>query len=137
MIARYFKIARYIISGGTATAVAIGLLYFFTHYLHIWYLASSIIAYALAFLVSFSFQKFWTFQSSSLHMLKKEVVTYLTIFICNIAFNTFFIYMFVEFLHLHYVLAQISSSFILACTNFFLYKYVVFVHDEPQLISQV
>ena len=62
----YNKIAKYLIAGGIATVVDLGLLYFFTDKLNIWDLYSAIISFVLALGVSFIFQKFWVFRDYSL-----------------------------------------------------------------------
>jgi len=123
---RIFKLTRYIISGGTAASTAIILLFVFTHFFHIWYLLSSIIAYTIAFLVSFTLQKFWTFRSRTLEDWHVQMGIYFLIFIINLAVNTGLIYSLVEYMNVHYLLAQIISGALLACMNFFLYKYFVF-----------
>lgn len=55
-----FKFFRYLISGGTAAAVYLALVYVLTDLAGVWYLASTTIGFVVAFLVSFSLQKLWT-----------------------------------------------------------------------------
>jgi putative flippase GtrA len=131
MTEKLFKLVRYVISGGTAATVTIASIFIFTHYFQIWYLASSVISYSLGFIVSFSLQKFWTFKSHSLIRWRDELAIYSFIFVINILVNSTIIYGLVEFLSIHYLIAQIISGAILALVNFFLYKHYVFIDVLP------
>ena len=54
-----FKIVRYLISGGTAAAINLSLLFLLTEFVGMWYLASSVLSFIAGFTASFLFQKFW------------------------------------------------------------------------------
>src|SRR5438105_14727800 len=89
---RHIKVVKFIISGGTSAATSIAVLFMLTHFFHIWYLFSAIVAFFFAFFVSFFLQKFWTFGDSSLSDIRKQLLSYLTIILCNLALNTLFLY---------------------------------------------
>ncbi len=129
---RYFKIIRYLISGGTAAAISIGLLFVFTHYAHIWYLTSSILSYTIAFLVSFTLQKFWTFRNTSLELWRRQISIYFVIFLANVFLNTLIVYCFVEYGGVHYLTSQIIAAGLIAIASFFLYKHLVFKSPSVQ-----
>src|SRR3989344_279145 len=57
---------RYIISGGTGAVVNLATLFVLVHFFQVWYLLSVIMAFVVAFFVSFSMQKFFTFNDDSL-----------------------------------------------------------------------
>ena len=124
------RVLKYLISGGTAAAVNIGLLYFLTDTLGIWYIFSAVLAFAVAFVVSFGFQKFWTFEDHSTDGMHGQAAAYLLVALVNLGVNTALIYGFVEFLGIHYLLAQIIAGIIIACESFFVYKKFIF-HDRP------
>ncbi len=120
------RVFRYILSGGTAAFVNIGLLYIFTDVFGIWYLFSATLSFLVAFVVSFGFQKFWTFEDHSTDGLHGQAILYLFVALVNLCLNTAFVYMLVEFVHVHYVLAQIISGVVIACESFFVYRKFIF-----------
>src|SRR3990167_3912629 len=74
MIRRFTKhlLVRYVISGGVSALVDLSLLYLFNLYTH--YLIAAAFAFALAFSVSFTLQKFWTFKDLSTDGIHKQTV---------------------------------------------------------------
>lgn len=124
--AKYVKLLRYLISGSTAAAVDIIFLALFTSVFHIWYLFSAILAFLIAFVVSFVLQKFWTFSDRSTDRLKSQMAAYFLITATNLGVNTLLMYLFVDYGHLHYILAQIVTSALVACEGFFVYQIFVF-----------
>ncbi len=123
------RIFHYLVAGIIGFSVNIGALYLLTDYLKVWYLASSILAYTIAFSVSFVLQKFWTFKVSSFENLKKEITIYFIVFILGNLVNTALIYLFVEYIKLHYIVGAVLSNILIAAINFFLYKNIVFKNN--------
>lgn len=120
------RIIRFVISGGTATAVNLGILFSLTHFLDLWYLLSSIVAFVAAFFVSFTLQKLWTFEDTSRHRLESQAFLYLSVILIALGINTLFIYTLVEYASFHYLLAQLTSGIFIAFMNYFSYKHIVF-----------
>lgn len=120
------KIVRYLISGGTAAFTNITLLYLFTDIFGIWYIASAAMAFALAFIVSFTLQKFWTFQDISKDQIHRQATVYLTVALSNLLINTSLLYMQVEYLGIHYIVAQLIASVFIAIESFFVYQIFIF-----------
>jgi putative flippase GtrA len=116
------KIVKYVISGGSAACVNIGSFAILHHHFNLWYLLSSIFAYGIAFFVSFILQKFWTFNSLSKDKIRREVVFFLSYNIFGLVLNTALVYMFVEFLLLNAILAQIIAGLSVALCSFFVYR---------------
>lgn len=131
IINRYQKLVRYIISGGTAAFVDLSLLFFFTSILHIWYLISAVFAFLIAFVVSFVLQKFWTFTDKSTENWKSQVVIYFIITSTNLGINTLLMYVFVDYIHIHYFLSQIIVSALIAFESYFVYQVFVFKKKQP------
>jgi len=125
---RIFRLARYLLAGGTGAFVNLGSLFFLVHYLGFHYLAGSIISFTTAFVVSFVLQKFWTFRDFERNkkIVGKQLTNYLLIALLNLILNTFFMYFFVEFFGFWYMLAQFLTSGIIAILSYYLYKFFVF-----------
>ncbi len=121
-----FILARYLVSGGTAASVDFSLLYILTEFFHVWYLLSSIVAVAVAIMVSFLLQKFWTFQSNTLDTVHIQLSLHSMLSFLNLGLNTFLLYFFVEYVHLWYIFAQFLGAGLLACMNYFVYRTWIF-----------
>lgn len=123
----FSKITRYVISGGVATAVNLSLLFILKSIFHIWYLFSAIVAFILAWGVSFSLQKLWTFEDRSTRLLKSQMGIYFAITVCNLGLNTLCMYLFVDILGIQYLVSQIIASALVALESYFMYGRFVFI----------
>lgn len=127
---RYFTnigmLVRFGMSGGSAAVVHLLVLYIATDVFGLWYVASNVIAFIFAFIVSFTMQKFWTFQDGKNRMVN-QLPKYLAITLGGLATNTGLIYLFVEYAGLWYMLSALLSSAIVAVVSFILYRRFVFV----------
>ncbi|MDP3661342.1 MAG: GtrA family protein [bacterium] len=122
-------LVRYLIAGGTSTAIDLGILYILTEFFGWWYLASATAAFVVAAVVSFIFQKFYTFghHDSSRAILAKQSVLYLALQIANVGINTFLMYALVEWVGVWYFTAQIIAAALIAVESFFIYRFFIFV----------
>ncbi len=127
---RFAKLARYLFAGGTAAAVNLGSLFILTSILHVWYLTSAILAFLVAFVVSFILQKMWTFGDRNTDKIKSQAITYFIVTSCNLGLNTLSMYLLVDHFSIHYMLAQVITGVFIATESFFVYQKFVF-HRKP------
>ncbi|MCR4333491.1 MAG: glycosyltransferase [Patescibacteria group bacterium] len=113
---------RYIVSGGTAAVVNIGILFVLTHFAGIWYLASSVIAFLVAFFVSFILQRTWTFDQRTTDGLARHTSLYFIVTTVNTFVNTALVFSFVEYAHIWYIAAQVIAGALIAFASFFIYR---------------
>jgi putative flippase GtrA len=125
----YRRAVKYVIAGGTAAAVDIGILYILTDLAHIWYLLSAVLAFAVAFVVSFTLQKFWTFRDRSTENLHAQAGLYLAVALFNLCLNTALMYLLVDIFDIWYVFSQIFVGIFIASFSFFIYR--IFVFKQP------
>lgn len=123
---KHIKVLRFLISGGTATATNLAILYALTSIFGIWYLVSAVFSYAASFFVSFSLQKFWTFRDSSREGMHIQAGAYFAVGAGNLILNTIMLYVFVEYADVHYLLAQLISGALIAVESYFLYHFFIF-----------
>lgn len=123
---RYARVWRFIASGGTSAVVDLGLLYVFTERLGLHYLLSAALAFIAAFFVSFTLQKFWTFQDTTTDTVHIQVSLSFTIAVINLGLNTVLMYFFVDVAGLWYMTAQIIVGILLAFESFFILKFFIF-----------
>ena len=120
------KILRFLISGGFATGVDFFFLYAFTEWAGFYYLVSVVLAFLISVAVSFTLQKFWTFQNDSKEHMHKQAVVYFVVATFNLCFNTFMVFVFVEYAGFYYLVGQFFSSALIALSSFFIYHFVIF-----------
>jgi putative flippase GtrA len=128
---RYARTLKFLISGGSAAVVDLGCLYVLTEVFDLWYLLSAVLAFVLAFGVSFTLQKFWTFDDGALDVIHKQLALYMLLAVVGLGLNTIAMYGLVDHAELHYLIAQIIASGCIAVMNFFVYKHVIFTGDTP------
>ncbi len=117
---------KYIISGCIAAAVDIAALYALTEFFGIWYLASSVLAFIIAFFFGFALQKFWTFGCRDLRAIYKQAFLYLLTGMISLAGNSCMMYLLVEKFYFHYILAQIITGALLALFSFSFSYFITF-----------
>ncbi len=120
------KATKYLISGGAATAVNLGTVYVLTDWFSVYYLISSVVGFVLAICVSFTLQKFWTFENHSRDFIHWQALIFLTTALTGLMLNTILVYSLVQYLSQHYLLAQILSGVVIAILNFFTYQKLIF-----------
>ncbi len=122
-------VIRYIISGGTAAMTDLVLLYIFNTLFHVHYLTASVIAFILAFFVSFTLHKYWTFKSHA-DEIPKQIIMYLGTSLLGLCLNTILMYLFVGHFHLVVLLSQIIAGALVACCTFFISRKFVFKYKK-------
>lgn len=125
-VVRHQQILKFLISGGTATAANLTTLYVLKGIFGVWYLLASAVSFTVGFLLSFTLQKFWTFEKKSLDVVHRELMLALMVALCNLGVNTVLMYSFVEYMHLHYIVAQLCTSALIACETYVLYQKLIF-----------
>lgn len=126
LIRRYAKVIRFLIAGGSAAVVNLGVLYVLTEELMMWYVLASVYAFIAAFFVSFMLQKYWTFKEHTHALVKRQMLMYLGTAGVNILIGTALLYIFVEYLGLHYLFGQVISQGLIAFLSYFVYQHVIF-----------
>ncbi len=130
-IKRFAKMIRFLIAGGSAAVVNLGILYILTDYVKMWYVLASVYAFIAAFFVSFLLQKYWTFKEQTHTLIKKQMLMYLGTAGVNILIGTALLYIFVEYVGLHYLFGQIISQGLIAFLSYFVYQHVIFKERNP------
>ncbi|MEK9184817.1 MAG: GtrA family protein, partial [Patescibacteria group bacterium] len=121
---------RYIISGGTAAFVDLVLLYILNTVFDIHYIFASIVAFIMAFFVSFILQKFWTFKNHSQENIHQQILMYFSASLFGLGLNTLLMYIFVDYFHLIVILSQIFAGILVACCSFFISKKLIFKYKK-------
>ena len=130
-------VLRYLISGGSAAMTNLLLYLFLERVLGIYYVFSSILAFCVAFYVSFLLQKFWTFDNHDMDTVRQQGILYLFVVLSNLALGSLGLYLLVEYVHLYDVVAWFIVNAILAIVSFFIYKYFVFHTHADDVVLDI
>lgn len=130
-------IIKFLISGGISTFVDLLALYLFAERLGMWYVEAAVFAFAIAFVVSFSLQKFWTFNGKHIRRKREQIPIYLLINLINLLINTAGMYVFVDVFKIWYLLAQVVMAGLIAVCSFFIYRLVVFKEAEVVAVKEI
>ena len=95
----------YIMFAGIATAVDVGLLYFLTEYLDVWYFFSALIAYLAGMVVNYSTNKYLNFKNQNRRIFTQFSI-FATVALIGLALNQIIIYSLVEYADIWYMLAK-------------------------------
>ena len=121
-----YEFFRFGVSGGLAAASGMLTVYVLVDFFHLWYLASSITAFFITFVVAFVLQKFWTFKNYTMAPLPKQAAFGFGVAALNFFLNTALMYGFVGRLHLNYLLAQFLTYGFFGVVDFCIYKFIIF-----------
>ncbi len=120
------EFTRFLIAGGSATALDLVLLYIGTEYLKLHYLVSASIALVIAYTLSFFLQKLWTFRDRAKDRLAHQAFGYAVFVAINIGLNALLLWFFVNELFLWYIAAQVVVSVFIALISYVVYKKILF-----------
>ena len=127
---RHRQIIKYLIAGGTSTSSDILIYSLLVYFAGLWYVASSIISFIIAFWISFGLQKFWTFRDKNTEKMMKQTYLYFFVAITNLGISTLLIYIFVDYIHIHKFLSKIIANATIATESFFVYRYFIFAKKD-------
>ncbi len=131
-----YTIIRYLVGGGTSAVVNLTVFYLLNSVIKVHYITSSVIAFVVAFFVSLTFHKFWTFRDHSTENMHIQGFYYLLSSIFGLGLNTLILYICVDYFGLLPLLGQIIAGGLTACCTFFISKYLIFKRTDSPFISQ-
>lgn len=119
------KLVRYIVWWGSAAIIDIVFLWFFTEYLHIYYLVSQILAFVFSFTYGFFFQKYYTFRDKS-NSYTKQLMSFLVFQLLWLLIWLIVLKYSVQYFWLHYILWSIIAKWIVFIRNYIMNNYFNF-----------
>lgn len=118
------QILRFAGSGVASVGSYYILLILLTEVFGVWYLASSMITFAMGYWVNFALQKWWTFRNRDKEKVRQQLALHLTMHLGNMALNTVSLYLLVEYVKLQYLVAQIILTFVLSAESYFISRWI-------------
>ncbi|OGI72986.1 hypothetical protein A2737_02170 [Candidatus Nomurabacteria bacterium RIFCSPHIGHO2_01_FULL_41_71] len=115
------KVLRFSIAGGTGVLSGYVALYSLTEFVGWWYIWSAFVAFVLNTGVTFYLQRFWTFKNESLKPFSpKQFIMYSMMTASFVGSNIILLYLLVEYVHLHYMVAQVCLTALFSVFSFVL-----------------
>jgi len=116
---------RYLLIGGSCSVADLLLLYLLVDFLHVWYLAASVISFTLVSLFGYFGQKYFTFKNDSKNH-TKQLTIYFLVLGASLLINSLSMFFFVSVVGIWYILASIITKFVVLVWNFMANKYITF-----------
>lgn len=108
---------KYLIVGGTVTAIDFILLYIFVEFFSIWYMLAAAFSFIIALTVSFFLNKLWTFKNID-KKISLQIVKFVIINLIGLGINLIVLYILVEFFFLWYLSAKVFATAVAVIWNF-------------------
>ena len=111
--------AKYYAVGASGVLVNLGLLFYLTEYIGLWYFLSYTLAISVSITSNFILNKFWTFRDSPNS--QRTIVMYVkfvSVSLLGMAIQLGSVYLLVESLAIYYMLAALISICIAGAINF-------------------
>lgn len=117
---------KYTIVGGSAFFVDYSLLYILTNYLKMNYLLAAACAFSAGLVINYILSIIWVFDNRNIDNPMLEFLIFTGIGIVGLFLNECLLWVFTDWLQIHYMVSKIYATAILYVTNFMLRKVILF-----------
>ncbi|MDD4991687.1 MAG: GtrA family protein [Paludibacter sp.] len=122
----FIQIFRYLIAGFIAFSVDALLLYLLTDYFHIYYLLSTVFAFALGLLASYIINVVWVFDNRKQKQQSVELVIFITISAVGLVVTFVLMWFLTSVLSIFYLYSKVITTAIVFIWNFIAKKRILF-----------
>jgi putative flippase GtrA len=122
----FIQLFRYTFVGGIAYIVDFGSLYALTEFLNIHYLRSAAFAFLLGLTTNYILSVNWVFGRRVVRNRFLEFAIFGSIGVIGLGLNEVLIWVFTEYVHLHYLLSKVVSTVFIYAWNFSARKFILF-----------
>ena len=112
------QLFRYAFVGGFAFIVDFILLYILTEFAHLHSIISATIAFVAGLVVNYFISTQWIFRQSKLSNIVWEFIIYTIIGIIGLILNDLLLFIFTDYLHIHYMISKIITAVLVMGWNF-------------------
>lgn len=123
---KYKSVVKFLVSGTISGTSDLILLFLFHGRFGLEIILSTSISFILAFMISFSLQKLWTFRNNDKKNTGRQLVLYFVVALIALNINGFLMHLLVNRLHWNYLLSQLLVNFAIGLNNFIVYKLIIF-----------
>ncbi len=123
---------RYGIAGGSGVIANLILFSFLVEYLKLWYVYGAIFGFVVAYLVTFSLHKWWTFSPTAQHRTATQGILYLTSALLGLGLTVLILSLLIDGLGFWPVLAQFIALGTVAVLSFIFTSQITFHAEEER-----
>jgi putative flippase GtrA len=118
---------RHIVAGGIATVIDMGILFFVTEFLNIYYLISAGIAFLIANTSNYIFNTKWVFSERKFEDKKvREFMIFAVIGLIGMGINVLILWLITEYLGVYYMISKLMATIGVLFWNFIARKKLLF-----------
>ena len=133
---KHKRVVKFFIAGSVAGISDLIFLYILHGLLKVEIVMSTSIAFILAFLISFTLQKFWTFRNYSRQKMFNQLFLYILNAVIGLSLNGLFMHLLVNGCHVWYIFSQIIVNLLIGFLNFLIYKFIIFRIGRNETCSE-
>jgi predicted glycoside hydrolase/deacetylase ChbG (UPF0249 family)/putative flippase GtrA len=122
------RICKFGITGLIASVVHLGVMYLTTELFGVWYVLGGAIGFGIAYGVSFTLQKYWTFKNHDHMRVGSQALLYFLIALSALIANVCLVYVLVEFVGMWYLAAQTLVLLGVSVATFYAYRLLFSAH---------
>lgn len=122
----YIQLFRYLLSGGTAFIIDIGVMVSLKEVLGVNYLLASVIGFIVGLIFTYILSIRWIFNERRLANRWNELVIFALIGVVGIGLTWIFMKIFTEALLIYYVISKVLTTIIVSLWNFTAKKLILF-----------
>lgn len=122
----YIQLFRYLLSGGTAFIIDIGVMVLLKEVLGVNYLLASVIGFIVGLIFTYILSIRWIFNERRLANRWNELVIFALIGVVGIGLTWIFMKIFTEILLIYYVISKVLTTIIVSLWNFTAKKLILF-----------
>lgn len=112
-------------SGGLAVTVDLSLLFILVEIAHVHYLLAAATAFLISATVNYTISGLAIFRNAQ-HSIRRSYATFMSISLIGLGAIAVCMFVFVDILNIHYMIARIFLALTLGFSSFFLHKYLSF-----------
>lgn len=129
------RLLRYLVAGATSAGVNLVGYTLLISFSDMWYVIAALLSFLLGAVVSFTLQKFWTFNEPTIGRIPGQLVQYLLIVTFNVAVNIAFLATLVEVFGFNKLIAAFVSTGAISLWSFFMYRRLVFTIPDNRPLT--
>lgn len=119
-------VIRYAVSGFAGIGANLAVYSVCVLVFHMWYILAALLGFVAAYAVTFLMHKYWTFKSLSPELFYKQSVVYFFSAVATLCINTASLFIMVDYVVVHPVLAQFFSLLLAAALSFLFTTQITF-----------
>ena len=109
----FSQIIKFGFVGGTAFVIDAGLLFLLTEFCGIHYLISGMISFTASVIYNYILSVKWVFANKT-----QEFIVFIVLSVIGLGINQLFMWLFVDMMHIYYMLSKIIATVIVMVYNF-------------------